>query len=59
MDFLWTINVVTPLLEECEDDTHTPEMGTWESSGTLETLELDCRGQNTSHWGVLYIIEKL
>jgi hypothetical protein len=21
------INVATPLLEECEDDTHTPEMG--------------------------------
>jgi hypothetical protein len=23
------------------------------------TLEFDCRGQNTLHWGVLYIIEKL
>jgi len=22
--------VATPLLEECEDDTHTLEMGTWE-----------------------------
>jgi hypothetical protein len=52
-------NVATPLLEECEDDTHTPKMGTWESSRTLETSELDCRGQNTSHWGVLYIIGKL
>jgi hypothetical protein len=30
--------VTTPLLEECEDDTHTPEMGTWESFGTLKTL---------------------
>jgi hypothetical protein len=40
--------VTTPLLEECEDDTHTPEMGTWESSETLKTSELDCRGQNTS-----------
>jgi hypothetical protein len=29
--------VATPLLEECEDDTHTPEMGTWESSRTFET----------------------
>jgi hypothetical protein len=29
-------DVATPLLEECEDDTHTPEMGTWESSGTPE-----------------------
>jgi len=34
-------------------------IGTWKSSGTLETLELDCKGQNTSHWGVLYIIGKL
>jgi hypothetical protein len=34
-------------------------MGTWESSMTLEVLEFDCRGQNISHWGVLYIIEKL
>jgi len=23
-----TLGVATPLLEECEDDTHTPEMGT-------------------------------
>jgi hypothetical protein len=40
--------VATPLLEECEDDTHTPEMGTWESSMTPKTSEFDCRGQNTS-----------
>jgi len=38
-----------PTLRECEDETHTPEMGTWESSGTPKTLEFDCRGQNTSH----------
>jgi hypothetical protein len=31
--------------------THTPEMGTWESFETPETLEFDCRGQNTSHLG--------
>ncbi len=31
-------------------------MGTWESSETLEISKFDCRGQNTSHWGVLYII---
>jgi hypothetical protein len=48
-----------PILKECEDETHTPKMGTWESFGTPETSEFDCRGQNTSHWGVLYIIEKL
>jgi hypothetical protein len=40
--------VATPLLEECEDDTHTPEMGTWESFGTLKTSEFDCKGQNIS-----------
>jgi hypothetical protein len=34
-------------------------MGTWESVGTPEISEFDCRDQNTSHWGVLYIIEKL
>jgi hypothetical protein len=43
--YLNVIHVATPLLEECEDDTHTPKMGTWESSGTPETLEFDCRGQ--------------
>jgi len=51
--------VATPLLEECEDDTHTLEMGTWESSGTPATTEFDCRGQNTSPWGVFHVIGKL
>jgi hypothetical protein len=37
-----------PTLKECEDDIHTLEMGTWESSETLENLEFDYRGQNTS-----------
>jgi hypothetical protein len=41
-------DVATPLLEECEDDTHTPEMGTWESSGTPKTSKFDFKGQNTS-----------
>jgi hypothetical protein len=48
-----------PTLRECEDETHIPEMGTWESFGTLKTLEFDCKGQNTLHWGVLYIVGKL
>jgi hypothetical protein len=52
-------NVTTPLWGKCEDETHTPKIGTWESSKTPETSEFHCRGQNTSHWGVLYIIEKL
>jgi hypothetical protein len=49
----------SPTLRECEDETHTPEMGTWESSRTPKSSEFDCKGQNTSHWGVFYIIGKL
>ncbi len=30
-----------------------------ESSGTPECSELDSKGQNTSHWGVLGVIEKV
>ncbi len=41
--------VVTLLLEEWEDDTHTPEMETWESNRTLEISEFNCKGQITSH----------
>ncbi len=51
--------VTTPLWEECEDETHIPEMGTWEFAGILKILEFDFRGQNTLHGSVLYIIEKL
>jgi len=40
-------------------ETHIPEIGTWESFGTPRISEFDCRGQNTLHWGVLYIIENL
>ncbi len=40
--------VTIPLLEECEDDIHTLEMGTWESSGTPKTSKFNYRGQNTS-----------
>ncbi len=46
-------------LRDCEDETHTPEMGTWESTRTPKTSEFDYMGQNTLHWGVLYIIRKL
>jgi hypothetical protein len=48
-----------PTLEEWEDDSLTPKMGTWESAGTPKISEFDFRGQNTLRWGVLYIIEKL
>jgi len=46
-----------PTLRECEDETHTPELGTWESFGTPEISEFDSRGRNTSHWGVIYNIK--
>jgi len=31
----------------------------WESSGTPECSELDSKGKNTSHWGVLGVIGKI
>jgi hypothetical protein len=34
-------------------------MGTWEFVGTFETSEFNCKGQNTLHWAVFYIIRKL
>jgi hypothetical protein len=40
-------------------NTHTPKIGTWESTRTPKTSEFDCRGQNTWHWGFFYIIENL
>jgi hypothetical protein len=38
---------------------NTPKVGNLESSGTPECLELDSKAQNTSHWGVLDVIEKV
>jgi hypothetical protein len=35
-----------------------PKVGDLESSETLESLEFDRKGQNTSPWGVLGVIEK-
>jgi hypothetical protein len=51
--------VATPLWGKCEVATHTPENGTWKSFGTPENSELDCRGQNTSHWGIIYTVGKV
>jgi hypothetical protein len=51
--------VATPLWAKCEGETHTPKSGNLESSKTLENLELELKGQNTSHWGVLGVIEKV
>jgi hypothetical protein len=50
--------VATPLWGKCEDETHTPKSGNLKSSGTLKNLELDFKGQNTSHWGVLCTLER-
>jgi hypothetical protein len=36
--------VATSLLERCENDTHTLEMGTWEFSRTLKNSEFNCKG---------------
>jgi hypothetical protein len=52
-------NVTTPLWGSCEVAIHTLENGTWESSGTPKNLERNCRGQKTSHWGVLYTVGKV
>ncbi len=46
-------------LREGEDETHTLEMGIWESSKTSKTSEVDYKGQNTLQWGIFYIIGKL
>jgi hypothetical protein len=51
--------VATPLWGKCEDETHIPKSGDLESSGTPETSDFDCRGQNTSPWGVLYTVGKV
>jgi hypothetical protein len=52
-------SVATPLWVKCEDETHTPKSGNLEPSGTPKNSELDCRGQNTLHWGVPYTIGKV
>ncbi len=40
---------------KCEKAIHTPKNGKMESSGTLENLKDDLRGQISSPWCVLYI----
>jgi hypothetical protein len=52
-------NVATPLWAKCEGEAHTPKSGKLESSGTPENLELDCRGQISSHLRVIEVIEKV
>jgi len=52
--------VAPPLLEECEDDTHTLEMGTWESFGTQETSEFQgskhlALRHSSCHWKAIEV----
>ncbi len=55
--FAWICR--NPTLAKCEDETHIPKVGDLESSGTPRNSKLECRGQNTSHWSVFGIIEKV
>jgi hypothetical protein len=51
--------VATPFWGKCEDETRTPKSGNFESFETPKNSELDCKGQNTLHWSVLYTIGKV
>jgi hypothetical protein len=52
-------SVTTPFWGKCEDETHTPKSENLEPSKTFKNSELDYKGQNTFHWGVLYTVGKL
>ncbi len=51
--------VTTPLWPSVGVKPNTSKVGDLKSSGTPECLEFDSRDQNTSHWGVLNVIEKV
>jgi len=53
------MHVATPLWPSVGVKPNIPKVGNLESSGTPECLELDKKAQNTSHWGVLGVIEKV
>jgi hypothetical protein len=50
--------VATPLWPSVGVKPNTWKSWELESSGTPECSELDSKGQNTSHWGVLGVVEK-
>jgi hypothetical protein len=54
-----TYNVATPLWLSVGVKPNTSKVGDLESSGTPECLEFDSKAQNTSHRGVLGVIEKV
>jgi hypothetical protein len=51
------ISIATPLWPSVGVKPNTSKVGDLESSGTPECLEFDSKAQNTSHWGVLGVIE--
>jgi hypothetical protein len=61
--FLWggcdTGSVATLTWSSVGVKPNTWKSGDLESSGTPECSELDSKGQNTSNWGVLGVIEKV
>jgi len=59
MTMHFMINVATPLWPSVGVKPNTCKVGDLESSGTPECSELDSKGQNTSHWGVLGVIGKV
>ncbi len=53
-------NCRNPTLAKCGGEAqHLEKLGDLESSGTPECSELDSKGKNTSHWGVLGVIGKV
>ncbi len=52
-------HVATPLWPSVGVKPNTPKVGDLESSGTPECLEFDRKARNTSHGGVLGVIEKV
>jgi hypothetical protein len=57
--FYYTSNVATPLWPSVGVKPNTWKYKDLESSGTPKCSELDSKGQNASHWGVLGVIGKV
>jgi hypothetical protein len=56
----WThLNVATPLWPSVGVKPNTSKVGDLESSRTPECLEFNNKAQNTLHWSVLSVIEKV
>jgi hypothetical protein len=52
----WESRCRKPTLKSVRMKLTLPKDMNLESSGTSKNLELDCRGQNTLHWGVLHTV---